>query len=661
MKSLEMTFWRKWFDPRRRLLTLFLAIAILLAVTLLWLGWQLARQDRELAAQRLQERREVVADLAVAALQKSLSSLEEQVASLANYPQVEIRRNAAKYSAALPNDSVLVIARRSEIEAYPDNRLPFYPVVAEVSGTSSSLFAEAEALEFGNPDYARAIARLREVARSKDPAIRAAALMRIARIHRKQSQWTEALAAYDEMMTVSGAMVEERPAELVVRQGRLSVFERQKRKDAARQEADALLAVLGQRRWRLTRGVYEFYREEAQRVSGSNSEDTSALALASTVETLYQTWQSANSHAGRSLFRELGQPLLALWRGSKDGTAALVLGPEWLREQWNSSLKAMLASQGVTIGLTDLEGHTVIGPGVADSARQTVRLASATQLPWNLHAFTTNPDIVLATFQRRQRLLLTGLAVIALLILTGSYLIGRAVMRELALSRLQSDFVSAVSHEFRTPLTSLCLLTEQLASGRIAGDGDKAEYYEVLARESQRLRRLVEGLLNFGRMEAGAVEYRFHTIDPAELVHTVAREFEQDVEARGYHVEVHANGDTPLLRADRAALACAVWNLLDNAVKYSPECRTVWADVASDGGRAAIRVRDQGFGIPAVEQARIFEKFVRGEKAKEASIRGTGVGLAMVHHIVVAHGGEIRLESKTGEGSTFTLLLPAVS
>ena len=210
-------------------------------------------------------------------------------------------------------------------------------------------------------------------------------------------------------------------------------------------------------------------------------------------------------------------------------------------------------------------------------------------------------------------------------------------------------------------MTSLCLLTEQLASGRISAAEDQAEYYGILARESQRLRRLVEGLLNFGRMEAGAVEYRFETIDPAELVQTVAREFEHDVEANGFRVEVKVNGDTPLLRADRAALACAVWNLLDNAVKYSPECLTVWADVAREEGRAAIRVRDHGSGIPAAEQARIFDKFVRGEAAKQASIRGTGVGLAMVHHIVEAHGGEIRLESKIGEGSVFTLLLPAVS
>ena len=104
-----------------------------------------------------------------------------------------------------------------------------------------------------------------------------------------------------------------------------------------------------------------------------------------------------------------------------------------------------------------------------------------------------------------------------------------------------------------------------------------------------------------------------------------------------------------------------MWNLIDNAVKYSPECPTVWAEVERAGGFAAIRIRDRGIGIPAAEQAHIFDKFVRGEAAKESSIRGTGVGLAMVHHIVAAHRGELRLDSKTGEGSAFTVLLPAVT
>src|SRR5262245_37693270 len=106
-----MISWKQWLEPRRRMLTMFLGIAVLLAGTLLWLGWQLARQDRDLAAQRLQERREIVADVAVAALQKSLSYVEEQLTNLTSLPPGEILQKAAEYAATLPVDSVLVLVR----------------------------------------------------------------------------------------------------------------------------------------------------------------------------------------------------------------------------------------------------------------------------------------------------------------------------------------------------------------------------------------------------------------------------------------------------------------------------------------------------------------------------------------------------------------------
>ena len=118
------------------------------------------------------------------------------------------------------------------------------------------------------------------------------------------------------------------------------------------------------------------------------------------------------------------------------------------------------------------------------------------------------------------------------------------------------------------------------------------------------------------------------------------------------------DGAHATIAGDREALTNALWNLLDNAIKYSLECRTVWVDLERQDHRLAIRVRDQGLGIPASEQKEVFRKFVRGAAAKAENIKGTGIGLAMVHHIVTAHGGELCLSSEPGAGSTFTVLLP---
>jgi two-component system phosphate regulon sensor histidine kinase PhoR len=219
--------------------------------------------------------------------------------------------------------------------------------------------------------------------------------------------------------------------------------------------------------------------------------------------------------------------------------------------------------------------------------------------------------------------------------------------------------VTAVSHEFRTPLTALRQLSELLAKGRVPNDGVRQQYYEVLEHESARLHRLVEGLLNFGRMQAGAMRYNFETVDAVELLRSVVGEFRAQAERRGCRVEFDANGTAAPTRADREALGCVVWNLLDNAVKYSPDNRTVWLELGHENGCVAIRVRDQGVGIPREEQARIFQKFVRGKDANSLGVQGAGIGLAVVHEIVTTHRGEIKVDSTPGAGSTFTVLLPA--
>jgi len=292
------------------------------------------------------------------------------------------------------------------------------------------------------------------------------------------------------------------------------------------------------------------------------------------------------------------------------------------------------------------------------SGPQAVRTAPATRLPGTLHATSTDPGADEAGFAGRRRLLLSGFAVLALVLLAGSYFIMRSIDRERAVARLQSEFVSTVSHEFRTPLTSLRQLSEMLSKGRVPTEDLRQKSYDILSRESERLQRLVESLLDFGRIEARAFLYHYEHLDPVTLVGDLVAEFQEKAAAQGYRVELELAGKYPLIHVDREALGLALRNLLDNAVKYSPDCRTVWVEMARERNRLAIRVRDQGMGIPASEQKEIFKRFVRGTGSRAAHIQGTGIGLAMARHIIEAHDGEIRLESKPGRGSTFTILLP---
>jgi signal transduction histidine kinase len=249
--------------------------------------------------------------------------------------------------------------------------------------------------------------------------------------------------------------------------------------------------------------------------------------------------------------------------------------------------------------------------------------------------------------------------VLAVVLGAGTYFILHAIARELRVTRLQADFVAAVSHEFRSPLSSMAQISEMLAFDRFANDEMRHKSYGVLMRETDRLRRLVEGLLDFGRFEPGAAGYHFEPIEAGALVRSVVGEFRERAAVDGYAVELTAPTADIHVRADREALTRAIWNLLDNAVKYSPDCRTVWVEVERLPAQVSIAVRDHGLGIPTGEQREIFRKFVRGAESKARRIKGTGIGLAMVRNIVDAHGGEIRLASEPGRGSRFALLLRA--
>ncbi len=228
----------------------------------------------------------------------------------------------------------------------------------------------------------------------------------------------------------------------------------------------------------------------------------------------------------------------------------------------------------------------------------------------------------------------------------------------MALARLKSDFVSNVSHELRTPLALIRLYAETLELGRISTKEKKQEYYRIIRKESERLTALINNILDFSRIEAGHKEYEFRTTDIADLVRNTLDSYRYQIEQQGFAFEESIDPDLPPVRVDREAIARALVNLVNNALKYSAEEKLLGVKLYRVNGSVRLEVVDHGIGITPREQSKIFEKFYRTGDPLVHNTKGSGLGLSLVRHITLAHGGQIDVESTPGKGSKFTLSLP---
>lgn len=255
---------------------------------------------------------------------------------------------------------------------------------------------------------------------------------------------------------------------------------------------------------------------------------------------------------------------------------------------------------------------------------------------------------------------MTLIGFIDLMLGAGLFLVYSNVRREMHLSRLKSDFVANVSHELKTPLALIRLFAETLELGRVPSDEKARQYYRVINKESQRLTQLINNILDFSRIEAGRKEYDFVRTDLTRVIEEVVEAYRFQVEQQGFVLEMEIADEIPELEIDKEALSQALLNLVHNAVKYSREEKRIRVSARQDGDRVLISVSDRGIGIAKNEQRKIFDKFYRAEDSLVHETKGSGLGLALVRHIVEAHGGEVLLESNPGRGSTFTLVLPLI-
>jgi signal transduction histidine kinase len=284
--------------------------------------------------------------------------------------------------------------------------------------------------------------------------------------------------------------------------------------------------------------------------------------------------------------------------------------------------------------------------------------------PWELIIKHRAGSLEAAVARVRRKNLLISFGVLLLLGLSVGLLV-ISTRRAQHLARQQMEFVSAVTHELRTPLSVIRSAGENLADGVIDERGQVQRYGALIAGEGRRLTEMVEQVLEFAGAQSGRKTYELRPVEASAVIESALAACRPQIIEGGFHIELDLPAHLPLIKADTAALRHAIQNLLSNAMKYSGESQWIGVRVREEINQSSselqITIEDHGLGIAPAELPHIFEPFYRGREVVAAQIHGNGLGLSLVKRIVEAHGGSVSVESTPGRGSSFMLRLPAVA
>lgn len=644
----------------------FLGVMALLLFALSWLGWLLLEQDQSLKEQRSRVRAETAGVELESAIANGIGLMRDKLNEIA-----EALNNATTADLYTLGDKIqahqtYVHFSHDGMTVNPQTAFRYVPITGEPESLPLE-FEQADRLEFQQQDYPAAIRLLKPLSESTVEHIRAESLMRLGRIERRNGRISEALSSYQELSALSGQKVGSAPAEWFGLYARCSIYESETNTQDLRVELDRLRLALSKGGVAVSATTYRYYVDAIDRWSEIIAGDDDQLALeqshapsdmAFDFFNVWNDWRLGNSAVFGIRTQAFNQEkLLGTWITFEADLLGSIIGFDDFAKYYLAGTTEDLEKRGIGWQISDASGQPLLNsgpmPGPNPPSQRSLAIGDNTLTVTTFVMPTVVPTLA---DTNRRRLLLSGLFLVLLIILSSTYFISRSLRREAEISRLQSDFVAAVSHEFRTPLTSIRQLSELLASGRVA-DSEKAQaYYRILGNESARLQRLVEGLLDFGRMEAGAHRYRPESLDCGALLKDIVTSFREEYDLTTADISLEIKGRLHVCM-DPEALNRAIWNLMDNAVKYSPQKVEIEISAKMDNGKVSISISDHGVGISTDEQAEIFNKFVRGSAAKLTNAKGTGLGLTMVKKIIEDQGGTITVRKNVNGGSVFTMTL----
>jgi signal transduction histidine kinase len=561
------------------------------------------------------------------------------------------------------------------------------------------LLQQGQQWEFQKRDYIGALRVYRQALReTADPQIQVDLLSKIARVQKKSKQFQEAIKTYQTIVKKHSQiqLMQGFPLGLVSRMEIGSLHIEMKDQTKAQKLFMDLFRILIGGEWILERESYNFYSDRIQdSISGLLSQESSSeqqQSLGNTFQELVEEEATKKEETERLLLfqanasaeRELvafqsresspeGNKRFALEIGTNTYLICLLQSDPAGDEIWGFLVDRQYLIDSLLPGImqnlvfpknTDWiirgrDGNTLLASKDSPAGSLTIKSDFIGNFPdWTMEFYQTDPRLLDAFLTPRRGIYFYMFILIAGILVFGLILTIRSLTREMELSRMKSDFVSTVSHEFKSPLTSIRQIAEMLHSGRVPSEERRQKYYDVLLEQSERLSLLTENVLSFAKMEEGKKEFVFEHVDIDTLLLNIVSTIQDRVKHDGFAIEPKIEKSLQSIMADASAITQAVNNLIDNAVKYSGASKKVFVQAYNDEKSVVIEVKDFGLGIKKEDMDKVFDRFYRGGDELTRTVKGSGLGLTLVKQIVEAHKGSIQVESELEKGSVFTMRLP---